>query len=211
MINNKIYVEFTKRKQTEFLRKVKYNVPLTWINMAKALNVDRSMIYFYLDENSRLPYNSFIKLCGMANLNPAEFNYKTVNITQKGNAKIPATLTTQLTKFIGFLLGDGSIVLSNYQICVSMDGVLDEKYVYEILRNYFMSIFGKEPLICYSKRSMGIRCIIYSKEVCDFLVKDLGMPYGRRKYSDKNVIPMILFKDNELLKSVIRGLFDTEG
>lgn len=211
MINNKIYVEFPKGKQTEFLRKVKYNVLLTWINIAKTLNIDRSMVYFYLDEHSRLPYNSFIKLCGIAHLNPAEFNYKTANIIQKGNAKIPATLTTQLAEFIGLLLGDGSIVLSNYQICVSMDGVLDEKYIYEIPRNYFRSIFGKEPLICYSKRSRGIRCIIYSKEVCDFLVKDLGMPYGRRKYSDRNVIPKILFKDNELLKNVIRGLFDTEG
>ena len=189
MINNKIYVEFPKGKQTEFLRKVKYNLPLTWINIAKALNVDRSMIYFYLDENSRLPYPSFIKLCKMANLNPAEFIYKTTNIRQRGNARIPSNLTAQLAEFVGFLLGDGSTSLSSYQICISMDGVLDEKYVYDIPRTYFMSLFGKEPLIIYSKRSRGIRCIISSKEVCDFLIKDLGMPYGRRKYNDKNIIP----------------------
>ena len=211
MINNKIYVEFPKGKQTEFLRKIKYNIPLTWINIARILNVDRSMVYFYLDESSRLSYNSFIKLCKIANLNPVEFSYKTINIIQKGNAKIPSTITTQLAEFVGFLLGDGSISLSSYQICISMDGVLDEKYIHDIPRTYFRSLFGKESLIIYSKRSRGIRCIISSKEVCDFLIKDLGMPYGIRKYNHKNVIPIVFFKDNGLLKSVIRGLFDTEG
>lgn len=76
--SNKLLMEFPEGKQTEFLRKVKYSLSLTWINIAKILGVNRSMIYFYLDENSRLPYNSFIKLCEIANLNPAEFSYKTI-------------------------------------------------------------------------------------------------------------------------------------
>ena len=181
MINNKLYIEFPKGKQTEFLRRVKYNLSFTWINIAKALNVDRSMVYFYLDENSRLPYHSFIKLCKMANLNPAEFSYNTINILQRGNAKIPSSLTAQLAEFVGFLLGDGSITIPTYQICISMDGVLDEKYIHEIPRTYFMSLFGKEPLITYSKRSRGVKCIVSSKKICDFLIKDLGMPYGIRK------------------------------
>lgn len=212
MINKiNVYLEFPRGKQTEFLRLVKSNLFLTWIRLAKVLNVNRSMIYFYLSEDSKMPYSSFIKLCQISNLNPNNFEYKEVNLIRKGIAKIPDKITPNLAEFIGVILGDGHISALNNQICISMDSVLDKNYIQEIVKNQFVSLFGKEPSICYSKRSRNIRCTIYSKEACEFLTKYLGLPKGKKKYNPKNRIPLKFFNDEELLRSVIRGLFDTEG
>jgi hypothetical protein len=209
--NKKSYVKFPEGKQSEFLRKVKSRVPLTWIRLAKILNVCRSMIYFYLNEDSKMPYPSFIKLCQMAGLDSHKFEYEIINLTFKGVAKIPDKITPKLAEFVGVILEDGHISALNNQICISMDGVLDKKYVNKIIKNQFVSLFGKQPLICYSKISRNIRCAIYSKEACDFLTKYLGLPNGKKKYNSKNKIPLKFFNDEELLRSVIRGLFDTEG
>lgn len=211
MINNKIYVEFPKGKQTEFLRKVKSRVPLTWVNMARILKVNRSMIYFYLNENSRMAHSSYVELCKIANLNLDDCSYKISNFKLRGTAKTPNELTPKLAEFVGMLLGDGSITSFKNQICISMDAVLDKKYINEITKTYFIDLFGKEPLIYQSKRSRNIRCLIYSREICTYLTLVLNLPKGERKYSIKNIIPEVFFKDKELLKAVIRGLFDTEG
>ena len=52
--NKMDYVKFSKGKQTEFLRKVKSNLNLTWMKIARILGVGRSMIYWYLDESCKM-------------------------------------------------------------------------------------------------------------------------------------------------------------
>lgn len=209
--NKKLYVKFPENKQTEFLRKVKSRVPLTWIRLAKVLNVGRSMIYFYLSEDSKMPYSSFIKLCQIANLNPHKFDYEIINLTFKGIAKIPNKITSELAEFVGTMLGDGCISPSKYQICISMDSTLDREYINTIVKKYFILLFKKEPAIYYSKTRRNIKCFIYSKDVFNYLTQELGLPFSEKKYKLNNTIPEIFFNDEKLLKSVIRGLFDTEG
>lgn len=92
-----------------------------------------------------------------------------------------------------------------------MNSVLDKDYINTIVKNYFLSLFGKKACIGYSKTTKNIRCWIYSKEVHSFLAKTIGLPIGKKKYNKKNVIPEIFFKEEILLKSSIKGLFDTEG
>ena len=208
---NNTYLKFPKGEQTEFLRLVKSKLSLTWLKIARILNVDRSMIYFYLSEYSKMSYPSYLKLCEISNLDTKRFEYKLVTIVSKGTAEIPNEITPELAEFVGILLGDGYISNSNYQICITMDSLLDKEYINDTLKKYFVSLFGKEPLITYSKRARSVRCIIYSREVCDFLTKSLGLPDGKRTYNPRNVIPSIFFRNNNLLQKVIRGLFDTEG
>ncbi len=205
-----IYVQFQKDKQAEFLRLVKSNLSLTWINLAGLLKISKRMMYLYLAEDSRIPHSSFIKLCKMANIDPNNFEYYKFNIILKGIGKIPEITTPELAEFIGILLGDGSITLSNYRICIILHSILDEQYLNTIVRKYFILLFGKEPCICYSKRANCVTCFIYSKDVCNFLMI-LGLPNGKRTYRDDNVIPVTFFNDDNVLKNVIRGLFDTEG
>ena len=206
-----VYVCFPHGKQTEFMRAIKSSLPQTWMKLAHMLNIDRSMVYFYLNEQCKMPYSSFIKLCNVSNLKPDKFEYRTFNIISKGTAKVPYKVTPQLAEFVGAMLGDGSISLTGYQICMSMHGILDKEYIHKITKNYFINLFGKEPNIYYSKKSINIRCSINSKEIYEFLTKKIGLPSGERKNNIKNKIPLIFFDDNELLKNVIRGLFDTEG
>ena len=78
-LNEKSYAKFPEGKQTEFLRTVKANTVLTWKKLAKVLKVDRSMIFFYLDEHSKLPYASFIKLCRIADLSTQKFEHEKIN------------------------------------------------------------------------------------------------------------------------------------
>ena len=52
-----VYVRFPQGKQTEFMRVIKYSLSMTWIKIAHMLNVDRSMVYFYLNEvRIKLPH-----------------------------------------------------------------------------------------------------------------------------------------------------------
>ena len=146
----------------------------------------------------------------MSNLNPNEFEYKAVNLISKGSASVPEEITPELAEFIGIVLGDGSISIGKYQICITLNSVLEEKYM-QIVKKYFTALFGKEPSICYSKNTKSVRCFIYSKDVYNFLTEKLGLPNGNRTYKENNIIPSVFFKDNLLLKRVIRGIFDTEG
>ena len=209
--NKTDYVRFPKGKQTEFLRKVKVNLSLTWIKIAKSMNVSRSMIYFYLDESSKMPYSSFLHLCNLANLNQDKFEIDRFCIISKGEAIIPTKLTPKLAEFVGFMLGDGHISPINYQICVSVDGLLDKEYVNKVIKDYFMYLFKKEPAIYYSKTKRNVRCFIYSKKVFNYLTVKLGLPSGRKKYRSNNKIPEVFFNNKLLLIKVLRGLFDTEG
>ncbi|MAG08622.1 hypothetical protein CMO89_04055 [Candidatus Woesearchaeota archaeon] len=209
--NKMDYIKFSKGKQTEFLRKVKSNLDFTWIKIAKILGVDRSMIYFYLDESCKMSHTSFVQLCNLANLNPEGFKFGIINIPTKGKAVIPNKLTYKLAEFIGILLGDGSISRPGYQICISMDSVLDDKYINTLVKEHFIQLFKKEPTIYYSKTNRNVRCLIYSKDVFDYLTTKLGLPSGEKKYKPNNSIPRAFFNDNNLLRNTIRGLFDTEG
>ena len=209
--NKMNYVKFPKGKQTEFLRKVKSKLALTWMKIAKILSISRSMVYLYLDESCKMPHASFIKLCSLTNLNPNGFRFKIVSIPPKGEVTIPNKITPKLAEFIGILLGDGSISQPEYQICISMDGVLDDKYINTLVKGHFIHLFKKEPGIYYSKTNRNVRCFIYSKDVFDYLTIKLGLPSGEKKYNPNNRIPKIFFNNDKLLKNAIRGLFDTEG
>ena len=133
--NNNTYKQFPEGKQNEFLRLVKSKLSLTWLKIARILNVDRSMIYFYLSEYSRMSYSSYLKLCGMSNLDTKRFEYKLVTMISKGTAKIPNEITPELAEFVGILLGDGYLSNFNYQICIVMDSLLDKEYINNTIKN----------------------------------------------------------------------------
>jgi hypothetical protein len=205
------YIKFSKGEQEKFLRKVKINSSLTWIEIAKILKVNRSMIYLYLNESCKLPYISFIKLCKQANLNSDLFQFEIILKPEKGSIKIPNKITPKLAGFIGIILGDGHISKLKYEISVTLDSVLDKKYIDKIVKTYFFDLFKKEPSIYYSKSNKGVKCFIYSKKLFYFLTNEIGLPSGNKKYNKNNIMPKIFFKNKILLKRVIRGLFDTEG
>ena len=66
------YINFPKNKQTEFLRLIKRKTEKSWEDLASFLEISRSMIFFYLNEHSKLSYQNYIRLCELANLKVEE-------------------------------------------------------------------------------------------------------------------------------------------
>ncbi len=205
------YIKFLEGEQKKFLRLAKSRLSITGVEMAKRLSVSRSMVYRYLNGSCKLPFNSFILLCEVSEIDSKSFEFRIETIISKGEPVLPKSITPQFAEFIGILLGDGCISLTKYGIYVSLDSVLDKPYLESVVERYFLELFRKTPSVYYSNSSRNVRCFIYSKEVFNFLTNKIGLPYGKRKYNPRNRIPKVISSDNKLLSNAIRGLFDTEG
>ena len=69
--------------------------------------------------------------------------------------------------------------------------------------------FGVEPHIYYPKFDNSIRCVLYSKEIVEF-INSVGFPVGRKKNFDI-LIPSEIRNNKDYSKSFIRGMLDTDG
>ena len=124
------------------------------------------------------------------------------------NINLPNLNTEAFAEFYGIMLGDGCVYSNLSGICISGDSVLDEEYHKLRLTKLISFLYGVYPKIYYSKNQQSIRTIIYSKELAQFF-KDINFPVGLKK--NKLKIPYFFFEEKELLRSFIRGLFDTDG
>lgn len=200
------YVIFDKGKQNFFLKEVKSLTKLTWDQMAELLKINRSMIYFYLNESSKLPYDFYVKLSKKSHLKVKRI--KTVEMCKKEiDIVFPVVINEKLSELLGILSGDGCISKLKYEICVTCSNVLDRQYVIEHVTPLFENIFAIRPKI----RVQGnrIRCKIYSKKLASFLSEELNFPIGKKK--GKLIIPSYIYRNENLLKMFLRGVFDTDG
>ena len=201
------YINFSKNKQTSFLRLTKIRTNLTWKQIAHFLEVNRSMIYFYLNEHSRLPYDHYVRLCSLAKINIDE-NIETINIKNKENIiKIPK-LSTKLAEFLGALAGDGHVNTITYEVSISMDKDLDCDYSYHIIK-LFNEILRIEARKYTQEKYNKTKCFVYSKKLVEFLSQNYDVPIGKKK--GKLKIPKKIMNDESLLQAYIRGIFDTDG
>jgi len=118
-------------------------------------------------------------------------------------------LNEGVAELIGALLGDGYIYQKNrkYQIGFVGSPLTDKEY-FELLKRLILTEWNKEAKIKFRER--GLRMVINSKEICNFLINDLEIPHGEGK-CEKIKIPNKLLDDWKLTKCVIRGLVDTDG
>lgn len=118
-------------------------------------------------------------------------------------------INERTAELIGALIGDGHIYRKNnkYRIGFTGDIINDKKY-YEYLKVLILKEWNKETRIFIGGR--GLRMVINSKEVCNFLIDKLNLPYGRGKGA-KVKIPYRIAKDWLLAKHAIRGIADTDG
>ena len=121
---------------------------------------------------------------------------------------IPKTNTNEFAEFYGAMLGDGCVYGNLSGICIAGHSTLDQNYHTHRLRHLIILLFGVEPKLYYSKDQKSIRTVLYSKEIALFF-RDLGFPVGLKKNSLR--IPPYFFADKALLRSCIRGLYDTDG
>ncbi len=125
---------------------------------------------------------------------------------------LPDTITDDLAYICGVLAGDGSIWIrqSKYEYAIKCVGnPKDEKEFYhQIIHPLFLKVFNLNINVKFHDSKTTYGFTIYSKALVTFFTKIIGLPCGK-KYSSLK-IPS-LFKNNEdLLKSFIRGVADTD-
>ena len=199
------YLKFKEGEQTRFLKLVKEKGFNSWLKLASFIGVGRSMIFLYLSEECKLPRTTFEKMIKFSNLNPSDFSFEIVPHSIYGGAKIPDKITSELSEFVGIMLGDGHISKVNHQITISC-GIADGSYIKNYIPKLIKILFSKEV---YFRRIAigGLECKFNSKKVCEYLASEMGVVSPKAPCT----IPKHLFKDNNLLRSCVRGLFDTDG
>ena len=201
------YIEFLKGKQNAFLRHIKEKSKISWEKLAKKLGISRSMVYFYLNESSKMPYSNYIEFCRIAGINQNKFNKKIIEIKNREEKIGIPNMSKILAEFIGAIAGDGHLSNANHEISIAMDKRLDKEYAEHILKLYNL-LFGIKPRKYLSKGN-GMKCFAYSKKLCSFLSDKYGLPIGKKK--NRLNIPAGIKNDNNLLRAYIRGVFDTDG
>ena len=118
-------------------------------------------------------------------------------------------INTKLSELIGILIGDGIIYyntkIKKYFFEITGDPKLEVEY-FDYVSSLVQEIINKKPSIRVGGR--GLRLRLYSKEFIEFLIYELGLPYGKK--SDIIKIPEKINNWN-LLKYCIRGITDTDG
>ena len=113
----------------------------------------------------------------------------------------------KLAEFLGILLGDGNLNKSSN--CITIVGSLEESDYYN---NHVIPIIGSlfevKPKLRYRKDRNAIYIDFNSKQVMDYLSKELELVRGNKRYAH---VPKIIMNSSESISHFLRGLFDTDG
>lgn len=202
------YVKFLKNKQKEFMKEIKLKYKNSWDNLAYLLKINRSMIFIYLNEKCKIPYERYKFLCNKFNIKENKYKVKLLSIKYKGqNINLP-NLSPSLAEFLGILAGDGHLTKINYEISVCGNKILDKKYFNLHLNKLFKQLFNIKPQVFIHKNINYIKYKIHSKQLLFYLSNTFGLPIGKKK--NKLNIPNQIY-NSPYSKDYIRGLFDTDG
>ena len=202
------YINFTLNQQTFFMKQVKEKSNLTWEKIAKLLKISRSMVFFYLNDYSKIPLENYYKLCNISKIKKSKI--KTIEIKNKTEEiKQIKKITQELAELIGSLAGDGHLSHHNYEIVISGHKKLDKEYLTTHIKNIFIKLFNVNVKIKIQNYSNGMRIVVNSKKLMEYLTNEFKLPIGPKK--GKLHIPSKIKNNSNLLKKYIRGLFDTDG
>ena len=135
--------------------------------------------------------------------------FKFKSLIRLMNKEIKLKINENFAELVGALIGDGYIYKNNRKYQIGFVGnIVTDKAYFQYLRAIILKEWKKEAKI--KVRERGLRMVIDSKEVCNFLINELKIPYGKEKRK-KVLIPTNFLIDWTLTKKVIRGIFDTDG
>lgn len=213
-------VRLTVGKQRELIYSVKNDRDFSWSELAAFLEVKNGALLEWKLENNLLPYEVYKKLD--KNKDFRKFIIEKLNDSwgqQKGGRIstgrtkdiIRPERSEKLAEFFGIILGDGNIFVRKeygiYQIRIA-GNAKDELEYLDYIAKLARELFGIEPRIKRKGTPAEYVCLD-SRKVVDFLLEN-GLAAGK-KISNKVTIPDWIKKDENFLKSCIRGLLDTDG
>ncbi|MBR9682933.1 hypothetical protein GOV03_00125 [Candidatus Woesearchaeota archaeon] len=113
----------------------------------------------------------------------------------------------RMAELVGIILGDGHIH-SKHNLITIVGSLEDLEYYQKRVCWLFQSLFNKTPSLRRRKDRNAYYLVIYSKQIVDFLVNEIGLKRGSKKYAS---FPKKIISDKKLIPYLLRGLFDTDG
>jgi len=118
-------------------------------------------------------------------------------------------LNRESAELIGIIIGDGNIYRKYSKYRIGFTGnIINDRLYFEYIKRLIESEWKKKARIFIGGR--WLRIVINSKDFCNMLVDDIGLPYGKGK-GEKVKIPQKIFEDWNLAKHTLRGIVDTDG
>jgi intein/homing endonuclease len=183
---------------------LKFKEKKPWQEIAYKLGISRAMLFNYKSGHYPIYKEVFNKMQIIANYKP---NFRIINNQKYVEKSIrrPA-LTEVLAEILGALSGDGHVSGDTYEVSITCSRQRDRAYIF-YLKVLCQKLFNIEFKILVQEGK--IRLKTYSKNLALFLHNEYGLPLGEKKGSLR--VPVKLKTKPELLRSYIRGLFDTDG
>lgn len=205
---------FESMETARVLEEVKVEQGWTWSEFADKLGVSTYTVrHDWRKKSDSIPLSIAEKLVTMFDKNLSIMTLDAFRGQKKGGLKsnrrgeVPDNWNVKLAEFYGALLGDGCIYSNMNSLCITGNANLDEDYIY-YLKELCESVFNVEPKINFQQSENVVRLVLNSRKITNFL-RDSGFKPGEKK--NKNFeLPKELYND-EILKAVLRGLFDTDG
>jgi len=118
-------------------------------------------------------------------------------------------ITPGIAEIVGIYIGDGHIYRDGNKFQIGFTGnPLTDVEFFEKIKELIKKEWKKE--VNFKVRGRGLRMIFRSREISDFLIKKLELPYGNGK-CEKVIIPEKIAGNWNLAKHTIRGIMDTDG
>jgi len=121
--------------------------------------------------------------------------------------KLPE-LNEELAEFMGIIAGDGYLFKKNNRGFGIVGNPKKDMPYFLKIQKMAKNLFNKDIKIF--ERSRGLRTVVYSNNIFDFLTKEYGLPFGKGKCC-RIFIPEKIIKNTKLTNSFIRGIVDTDG
>lgn len=116
-------------------------------------------------------------------------------------------INSEIAELCGVILGDGH--LYNTENRITITGSTKDVFYY---KNYLIPLFKKyfkiKPKLVKVRNKNSYRLILENKNIFEFFTNRLGLVRGKKVNIS---VPKAILNNLQLLKSFIRGLFDTDG
>ncbi len=212
LLNKNRYRNFNAEEWASVILGIRKSLKLSQTRLSEKLNICRQSISRFEalqrkpNEESISKILNFIKEnnLNMSKLKDSENNNVNEYKTREKLTKLELKHSSDLAELIGIILGDGEIKKDG-NIRISFDPKKDKNFIYRRVFVLVDKILNLKPYFESYKRISfyNIAFVRYLKENCKL--------NPGSKFENNWEIPKWCFEDEEYLKAVIRGIFDTDG
>ncbi len=194
-----------ERDRIRLFKDVREKTGISFNKLPSFLGISRTSFFNYYSKGLPLPVEIFKKLQKISKIKIKNYQELEKKRFSRNFAKIPP-LGEALAEIIGAINGDGHLSEQNYEVNIVSD--VREKNYQIYLKGLFKELFGLEPSL-NKMRNSAIKLRVYSQDIHNHLSIEYGLPIGKKK--GNLAIPQKIKKSKKLLKTYLRGVFDTDG